>query len=282
MQEVNLSVDPSVTTVWADERRMKQMLVNLLSNAVKFTPVGGKIGLDIKGDWSNKILSLTVWDTGIGISSENLTMLFKPFVQLDSSLARSAQGTGLGLVLVSQMARLHGGSVNVESEPGRGSRFTISIPWVAGKQTGALKPEVAGGIRPQTASAPENAPTILIVEDTESVSMLIADYLTYHGYRVITAGDGFTGLDRARESHPDIILMDVMMPEMDGLETTRRIRLQPGLEQVPIIALTALAMPGDRERCIAAGLNDYVSKPVKNQELLQTIEKYVSAKAGDV
>jgi PAS domain S-box-containing protein len=279
---VKLEIDKSVKIVAADERRLKQMLVNLLSNAVKFTPKGGNIGLDIRGDHANNNLLFTVWDTGIGIKKENLRMLFQPFVQLDAGLARGSQGTGLGLVLVSQMARLHGGSVTVESEPDKGSRFIVTIPWASTAQFGSLSNPQASALAPivQPASVPQRSATILLVEDTESVTMLINDYLNLHGYHVIIAKDGFEGIARTEENKPDLILMDVMMPEMDGLETTRRIRSQLGLVDVPIIALTALAMTGDRERCLAAGMNDYLSKPIKLRELLDIIERHLNLKQG--
>ena len=116
---------------------------------------------------------------------------------------------------------------------------------------------------------------ILLVEDTVEVTMLIHDYLEGHGYAVMTAKDGYEALSRVKEKQPDLILMDVMMPELDGLETTRRLRSDLGLAHMPIIALTALAMAGDRERCLAAGMNDYLSKPVRLKELLGTIEKHL-------
>jgi PAS domain S-box-containing protein len=273
---VQLTLDPAVHLAWVDERRLKQMLVNLLSNAVKFTPQGGQIGLDIRGDLANQVLQFTVWDTGVGIRQEDLHLLFRPFVQLDAGLARGTQGTGLGLVLVSQMARLHGGGVSVASELDKGTRFTISIPWSQAGGTGALNLEAPTSASDEAHSASEEkAKTILIVEDTESVTMLIRDYLERHGYRVFTAKDGFEGLKMAGEKNPDLILMDVMMPEMDGLETTRRIRNELGLNQIIIIALTALAMTGNRERCLAAGMNDYLSKPVRLKELLTVIEQHL-------
>ncbi len=282
---VSFDFDAGVSQIMADERRLKQMLVNLLSNAVKFTPAGGEVGLEIRGDALNHILSFTVWDTGIGIRSEDLPHLFKPFVQLDGGLARSAEGTGLGLALVSEMASLHGGGVGVESEPGKGSRFTVSIPWVkppvespapAGRvgaagagATGAegAAPASAQGGRPAAAGA-----LVLMVDDTEASLMVVRDYLTTQGYRVITARDGLEGVAMAKLSHPDVVLMDVMMPGLDGLEATRRMRKDPSLKKTPVIALTALAMPGDRERCLEAGMNDYLSKPVKPDELVGVIE----------
>jgi len=275
--DLSLELDPAVSHFWADERRLKQMIVNLLSNAVKFTPQGGRIGLEVRGDSRSRILHFSVWDTGIGIRPEDVQHIFKPFVQLDASLARGAQGTGLGLVLVSQMARLHGGSVHVESQPGEGSRFTISIPWVTAVHTGPLPAQQVAsasvGGQPQAQAA---RPTVLLVEDTEAVTILLHDYLESRGYQVFVARDGFDGIAQAQQVRPQAILMDVMMPEMDGLETTRRLRALQGFESTPIIALTSLAMSGDRERCLAAGMNDYLAKPVKLQELLSMLEQYIA------
>ncbi|MBK6792803.1 MAG: PAS domain S-box protein [Anaerolineales bacterium] len=283
---ISLNVDETVKQVRADERRLKQILVNLLSNAVKFTPTGGQIGLDITADPKADTLRFIVWDTGIGIHQKDLHLLFQPFVQLDAGLARGSQGTGLGLVLVSQMARLHGGNVTVESEPQKGSRFIVSIPWLKAGGTAPLK--IIGALPRSDAPSMQvllpntgGNKTILVVDDTDSVTQLIHDYLKLHGYQVVTARDGFEGLARAGEVHPDLILMDVMMPEMDGLETTRLIRSQLGMKDVPIVAMTALAMAGDRERCLEAGMNEYLSKPVKLGDLLHTIETQLTlAKRG--
>jgi PAS domain S-box-containing protein len=277
-----LKVDTSIKLAWVDERRLKQMLVNLLSNAVKFTPEGGSIGLEVRSDALTNILHFTVWDTGIGINPQDLRLLFQPFVQLDAGLARGNQGTGLGLVLVSQMARLHGGSVSVESDPGKGSRFTINLPWVVAGGSDMLVRREHPAIKQNTPAirTKDDGHIILVVEDTEAVTMLISDYLKQHGYQVMVARDGYEGLARCAETRPDLILMDVMMPELDGLETTRRIRNNPELADVPIIALTALAMAGDRDRCIAAGMNDYLSKPVKLRELLDAIQHHLKLPSG--
>ncbi len=274
-QSLNFKMDPALTRAWVDERRLKQMLVNLLSNAVKFTPQGGSIGLELRGDRQLDTLQFIVWDTGIGIHADDLPRLFRPFVQLDASLTRDAQGTGLGLVLVSQMARLHGGSVRVESEPGRGSCFTISIPWVAPPHTGTLNfsaPEPEASVPHGNGEA---RATILLVDDTESITMLMHDYLEHAGYKVNIAHNGLDAIAQAARIRPQLILMDVMMPEMDGLETVRNLRSLPHFKHIPIIALTALAMPNDRDRCFAAGMDDYLSKPVKLQNLVATIEKHL-------
>jgi len=266
-------VDPQVKTIRGDERRLKQMLVNLLSNAVKFTPEGRQIGIELHGRPETSEAIFTVWDHGIGIAPQDMDRLFKPFVQLDSSLSREYAGTGLGLALVAQMVRLHGGSVSVESEFGKGSRFSITLPWTPEENVlqAQIVPEETG---PGTASEGKRSGRVLIVEDTHTVASLMKEYLEAKGYDVYMASNGLEGVTLAKKKLPDLILMDVMMPVMDGMEATRQIRAEQTLEQVPIIALTALAMPGDRERCFAAGMNDYLSKPVQFKELLRVMDRH--------
>ncbi|HEY3475380.1 MAG TPA: ATP-binding protein, partial [Anaerolineales bacterium] len=211
-QEISLEIDPGLGLMWADERRLKQMIVNLLGNAVKFTPENGKLGLEVHGDEEANQIAITVWDNGIGIKQNDLARLFQPFVQLDSGLAREATGTGLGLALVAQMARLHGGSVNAVSEPGKGSHFTILLPWEpALAMDSAARMKITGKFRAIQLDA-ENKPTILLVEDTKEVVMMLKDYLELTGYRVFTAQDGVDGIVQARHIKPDLILMDVQMP----------------------------------------------------------------------
>jgi len=273
-QQVTLEVE-DIGSIWADERRLKQILVNLLSNAVKFTPENGKLGLEVHADTEEKRVMITVWDNGIGINESDLTRLFRPFVQLDSGLAREAPGTGLGLALVAQMVRLHGGSVAVESQPGEGSRFTVILPWEPALATDAtLRLKSTGKFRAIKPDA-KDRPIILLVEDTREVTMMIVDYLEMAGYQILTAADGPTGIEQAKRAHPALILMDIQLPGMDGLDVTRRLRADPDFRTVPIIALTALAMRGDRERCLAAGATDYLAKPVSLRKLVQMIEEYL-------
>jgi CheY-like chemotaxis protein len=274
--KVSSTVDQQITLLQADERRLKQILVNLLSNAVKFTPAGGQVGLQVVGDAERRRVDFTVWDTGIGIAPEDVKRLFQPFVQLDSSLSRQYTGAGLGLALVRQLTDLHGGSVSVESQVGQGSRFTVSLPW---HETSGRAPADKGPVDqkvekpcPPVSLSSGHLVTILLVEDDETNLGVISDYMSAKGYRVIAARDGHEAIRRAREEKPDVILMDIQMSGLDGLEAIRRIRTEVGLVKTPIIALTALAMPGDRERCLEAGANDYLSKPVGLRNLLSAIE----------
>ena len=274
-QKVTLDVDAAIGSIWMDDRRLKQILVNLLSNAVKFTPAGGRLGLQVTGDRQEKRVMFTVWDNGIGIRESDLTRLFQPFVQLDSSLAREATGTGLGLALVAQMVRLHGGSVSVESQPDEGSRFTVTLPWEPALATDSeLRNRSTGKFRVVRPDA-EDRPIILLIEDTKEATIMLTDYLQMAGYRVLSARDALTGMDLAKRIHPHLILMDIQLPGMDGLEATRRLRSDPDFRTLPIIALTALAMPGDRERCLAAGATDYITKPVSLKKLAAMIEEYL-------
>jgi PAS domain S-box-containing protein len=274
-QIVEVEVEKAIEHVWADERRLKQMIVNLLSNAVKFTPEGGQLGLKVRIDRKDIKLLIIIWDRGIGIREEDLKRLFQPFVQLDSSLSRESAGTGLGLALVAEMARLHGGSVSVSSQLGQGSQFTIILPWDPAINTDTLDKLRISGKIPIIRHTAGDKQTILLVEDTDSVVMMVRDYLELSGYKVEIARDGLDGVSKAITLKPDLILMDVQMHGMDGLEATRRIRRDDSLKNTPIIALTALAMPSDRERCIEAGMNDYFSKPINLKELVKTMQRHL-------
>ena len=399
--KVSTTFDSSLGLILADEKRIKQIVVNLLGNAVKFTPDGGSIGINVRGDRPSGLIFITVWDTGIGIKKEDLGRLFAPFVQLDSSLARQFSGTGLGLSLVLRLVELHGGSINVESQKDAGSRFTVSLPWnevppggekeqiyqqtrsvpavrqaVSGEDdphasiedlsrflgqcrinritvcsdtnealqmaqeqqpdiilldihfsrqndvkilkdlkdneaTSAIpvivlsmvdeKPQgLAPGaadylLKPISASrlqaainliyplypprsallvVPEtNHPVVLLVEDNPINLTTIADFLQVKGFQVHMGTNGIEAIEKSLAVRPDIILMDNQMPVMDGLEATRRIRANPQTGHIPIVALTALAMSGDRELCFEAGVNDYLSKPLRLDQLQQVINR---------
>jgi PAS domain S-box-containing protein len=284
----SLTFDSQVDSVQADERRLKQILVNLLGNAVKFTQEGGTLGLDVVQDASQNAVRFTVWDTGIGISPEDLPRLFQQFVQLDSRLSRQYAGTGLGLVLVRRMVEMHGGKVTVESARGKGSRFTVSLPLSGEKGTVAAFTPARSRVLPphlmlkqderitgcEKLESDRPLPLILLAEDNEINVETMSDYLRAKGYRLSIARSGREAIERAKADKPDLILMDIQMPDVDGLEATRGIRsmLDSRVSRIPIIAVTALAMPGDRERCLNAGANDYFSKPVNFKTLLSAIE----------
>ncbi|MFN8414045.1 MAG: ATP-binding protein, partial [Anaerolineales bacterium] len=260
-------------SVFADSRRLKQMLVNLLSNAVKFTPEKGQVNLIVHADSEKQQIHFTITDTGIGIAQDDLKHLFTPFTQVDSRLNRQYEGTGLGLVLVLRLAEMHGGNVQVESQVGTGSSFTISLPWHTEVIPSTQPSTVQTSAQPAIVSEPNSRGILLLVEDSPTNVETIGDYLQFKGYSVVVASNGMEALIKAEEVNPQLILMDIQMPVMDGLEATRRLRADSRFATTPIIALTALAMAGDREQCLSAGANDYLSKPVSLKELVGKIDK---------
>jgi PAS domain S-box-containing protein len=267
-QEVFLSISPKVTALEADERKLKQILVNLLSNAIKFTPEGGRVGLEVGA--AGDLISFTVWDSGIGIAQDDIRKLFLPFVQLDSKLSREYAGTGLGLSLAQRLATLHGGRIEVQSTPGEGSRFTAFLPAGSTAVTTILNRAKTQSL-PRPAVRQGDGPRVLLVEDTEANRECIGDYLMAKGFRVQFAVNGAEAIHLATSGAPDLILMDIQMSGMDGFEAIRRLRQNPKLARTPIIALTALAMEGDSERCLAAGATHYLSKPIALKELVCTL-----------
>jgi len=401
---VSSDIDPKVRYLIGDQRRLKQILVNLLSNAVKFTPQGGSIGLIVKGDLNRQQVNFIVHDNGIGIPEEDIQLLFKPFTQLDHSLSRQFEGTGLGLALVYHLVEMHGGSIQVESKVGSGSIFTISLAWremlhsngpeptqtgpgspqgqlsnysnsiavlawflnelaidVSTVWEGASSMEAVTKLKPglflidadsiddplkmirelktqetmrpvpvlvvcsnggevqnkvsaagyKTLSMPftrqllrdairqvtpegtaslihravifrrkapaphQKNPLVLIADDNETSARIISDYLELNGFTSIFAADGVEAIEQAKTVRPDLILMDIQMPKMDGLAAIRNIRTMPEIQEIPIIAFTALAMVGDRQRCLDAGANEYLSKPMDLRTVVEMINSWV-------
>lgn len=285
--QVSYNNETSVREIFADPRRLKQILVNLLINAVKFTPEHGHVTLEVRTSAEQELIQISVIDTGIGIAPEDLQRLFTPFVQVDSSLTRQFEGTGLGLALAQKLTDLHGGSIAVESEVGKGSRFTINLYIKQGisKPEEAIRTDDSTLVRKHmdevffqpTQQAVAIRPKILLAEDNEANILTIGEYLENYDYEIIVAHDGAEAVEKAQESNPQIILMDIQMPVMNGLEAMQRLRADPRFISTPMIALTALAMVGDRERCLAAGASEYMSKPVSLKLLRQMIEGFLAA-----
>ncbi len=290
--------------LFTDNQRLRQILHNLLSNAVKFTDVGGvelRIGLHEREELE---LEFSVSDTGIGISAENLETIFGAFQQGDGTTSRRYGGTGLGLAICRELAAQLGGLITARSAPGKGSTFTLRLPLAypdadeaatpgpAG-QRAAIDGAAANGAAPQ---APEFAEVttrpvaaagthgglygkkVLIVDDDLRNAFAITSILELYGLTVIHASDGRKGIETLQATGDiDIVLMDVMMPELDGYATAAAIRDIPGLADLPVIAVTARAMQGDRDKSITAGASDYVTKPVDTEELLTCMERWLGA-----
>jgi CheY-like chemotaxis protein len=273
-------------SIYADERRLRQILINLLTNAVKFTPEGGEVGLEAEADKALGVFYFRVRDTGVGIPESDMDRLFKRFEQLDNPLTTDVSGSGLGLSLVQHLVALHDGEIVVESEVGVGSCFSVVLPWEPESSAAVTvvplpdSAELSSSLPAPIPKPPDGSgPLILLAEDNEMNIAMLCDYLKIRGYRVEVARDGLEAVEKAASMLPDLVLMDMQMPRLDGLEATRRIRRNDALQQLPIIGLTALVMPGDRERCLAAGANEYLSKPVSLRKLVHVINDQLAAVA---
>ncbi|MBS4077006.1 MULTISPECIES: response regulator [Pseudomonas] len=260
--------------VQGDPTRIRQILVNLVGNALKFTEQGR---VSIEAQWQSldhELLWFTcsVRDSGIGISSESLELMFNAFQQADSSISRRYGGTGLGLPIARTLAERMGGTLRAQSEEGRGSVFTLEIPLALSKQ--AL-PQLTA---PRTLNGDGHGEgrNVLLVEDNPVNQTVIEAMLRSLGFTVSVATDGAQAVRSAEENDFEVILMDCRLPIIDGYEATRQIRCLPGRTDVPIIALTANALQGDRETCLQAGMNDYLAKPFKRNDLQQILQRWVS------
>lgn len=268
--------------IYSDKARVRQILSNLLSNAVKFTDKG-EICVTVTA--SAGMVFFTVSDTGIGIDNDDLPYIFDEFRQVDGSSTRPFEGTGLGLAISQKFSRLLGGRLSVRSEPGKGSTFILELPTRSGEeaeppatQTLKVPGTMSGAPEAGRPSAPVTGGTILVVEDYADNLFIVTAILDEEGYPYITARTGEEAVKKVEESLPGLILMDIQLPLMSGLEAMKRIRAYPGTENLPVIALTARAMEGDREALIAKGFDDYISKPIDPYRFLETIQKWLGRK----
>lgn len=290
-QHVHINVDKNVSLIKADKVKLKQILYNLLSNAVKFTPEGGDITVEAKlsGDVkfhalgaipqvavpSSQLLTIAVIDTGIGIKKEDCDRIFSEFEQADSSFSRRFEGTGLGLALTKKLVELHGGEISVESQEGKGSKFTVVVPLfdlfafekpakppVALEEDLSLAPTIAKTRR-------GDAPLILVVEDDPATSEIMTLQLAQGGYRVAHAYNGEEAMKRIRELRPFAVILDVMLPEKDGWEVLQEVKLDPEFKDIPVIMSSVV---DNRDLGFALGASDYIVKPVEKVTLLNKLE----------
>lgn len=280
--DIHLYAPPNLPPINLDKRWMRQAFINLLNNAVKFTAEGGQVSFSITFEQSHPLphspyaLRIAIKDNGIGIAPENLDKLFQPFVQIDSNLNRKYEGTGLGLTLVKKIIDLHQGTIGVSSELGVGSCFTIDLP------CHELPPQVPAV--PQThllTSIPssgsghsEKSTIVLLIEDNRVNIVTMSRYLKVKGYQVLVAEDGQKALEMAELENPDLILISMNIPVLNGFDVIQQIRQKnSALAQIPIIALTSLTMPDEGEKCLQAGANKYLSKPIQFNLLTTTMEE---------
>jgi PAS domain S-box-containing protein len=261
-----LRFSPDIGTMHADLTKVRQILFNLLSNASKFTE-NGTITIDVSraagvGGW----ITFRVSDTGIGMSSEQLQKLFQPFTQADASTTRKFGGTGLGLVISRSFCQMMGGDVVVESRPGEGSAFTVTLPG------NLFNPALVDPAGPATSGHTAlSGTTVLVIDDEPAVRDLMSRSLSCEGIRIITAADGEEGLRKANEMHPDMIFLDVMMPKMDGWSVLTALKADPILMQIPVVMLTIVT---NKEMGYVLGASEYLTKPIDRDRLADVIDKY--------
>jgi len=243
--------DPTLNVV-ADPGKLKQMLLNLLSNAIKFTPAGGQVG--VEAHQVESWVEIAVTDTGIGIAAEDIALLFTEFQQIDSGSARRQEGTGLGLALTRHLARLHGGEVSVESEKGRGSKFTLRLH----------APDAAAATDP-------NRPLVLVVEDNPAAAEILGRHLVGGGFRMQVARTGAEALTMASELEPVAVTLDILLPEIDGWEVLTRLKEVEATRDIPVVVVSLVDNPALGR---ALGAIDYFVKPIDGKALLSRLERY--------
>jgi signal transduction histidine kinase/CheY-like chemotaxis protein len=271
--KLRLEVDPNITTLVADSLRLKQMLLNLLFNALKFTTTGS-VGLKVavKGEF----MYFTVWDTGSGISKEDQTELFQPYFQIANAATGRDEGTGLGLAVTRKLVEIHSGWLKVESKVNQGSRFTIVLPLTQEERVGGDerdKQDEWDGEDGQDLNTISSS-KILLVEDDLPNAKVIKTYLEKLGYQVSWVKNAAEMWQVITQLQPAVILMDVYLPDENGLKVVQQLRENEQYKTIPIVAQTAMAMKGDREICLAAGVNDYISKPIDLPLLATLVAKY--------
>lgn len=295
-----------------DPTRIRQILNNLLSNAIKFTDAGQ---VQVTASYSNKRMVLAVTDTGIGISEAGIAHIFSPFVQANAHTTRLYGGTGLGLALCRQLIERMQGEIRVDSEEHQGTTFTVSLPLPVHSPPGpdleqpargitqpertittgtnliteppADNPVLAGWPKPAQSSAkasegsgePPQGLSILLVEDNNVNQIVAGALLKRMGHRVDMADNGQLALDALNRQPYDLVLMDCQMPVLDGYETTRRIRSNPRWQDLPVIAVTANVVQGDRDTCFACGMNDYITKPYSRHQLSDVIARWAAPRS---
>jgi signal transduction histidine kinase/DNA-binding response OmpR family regulator len=265
---ISLTGEP--VRVDGDPTRLEQIVSNLLDNAVRYTPPGGRVEVTVVGEGPDVILK--VRDTGIGIPPDMLTRIFRPFVQAHQTLDRSEGGLGLGLALVQRLVELHGGSVSASSAgPNRGSEFVVRLP--RNPEATATPPST----RPE--SLPQRARHILLVEDNPDFRTGLRTLLELWGHRVEEAANGEDGLEIIRASHPEIVLVDLGLPDLDGYAVARSARCAPGGDAIVLIAITGYGRPEDRCRAEEAGFNAHLTKPIEVEELAQILSRAGDAQA---
>jgi CheY-like chemotaxis protein/anti-sigma regulatory factor (Ser/Thr protein kinase) len=262
---LNLEITPEVGLLDADRLRFRQVVLNLLSNAVKFTPGGGRV--DVRASMRGRDLVVLVADTGVGVPAEDRERIFDSFQQ-GTQISEQAEGTGLGLTLSKRILELHGGRIWVESEAGKGSTFGFTLP--AGSEESALEsvPQASPDSGAAPGPAPGPGPTVVVVEDDRRSFDLLRVYLEAAGARVVSARDGKEGLDTVRRLSPAGVVLDILLPGIDGWEVLAQLKADPATAAIPVVVVSML---DDRGRGFGLGAAEYLVKPVGKEQLLAAL-----------
>jgi len=279
--KLSLQVDEALVACELDARKGKQILFNLLSNAVKFTPDGGTVSLSVRivqaetihaelspqlAESKGEFLELQVADSGIGISKEDQQKLFQAFVQADSKLSRQYEGTGLGLVMVKRLAELHGGGVDMSSEPGKGSEFTVWLPYRA---SGDEARDASLAVRRSTTSMPSGGnPLVMIVEDEDAAANLMRIQLEDDGYRTCRAASAEEAMEMLEGTRPDLITLDIMLPGMDGWDFLAKLKASEAYSSIPVVIISIVA---NEQKGFSLGASQVLQKPVRKKELFTAL-----------
>ena len=275
-QLLKIEMADGLPDIYADPGKIKQLLLNLVGNAIKFTPEGGTI--TIGAELKDSCFALSITDTGIGIKPEDRERIFQEFQQGEGSTSREYEGTGLGLTLTRKLTEMHGGKLELESEEGKGSRFTAYIPFMLEKRSSPRKEEI-GPVEeswetkemPKTSEGQETQPLILVVEDDLKLSRLLSVYLTQAGYRVEAAMDGDEAIKKAVELQPFAITLEIMLPKKDGWEVMQELKAMPETRDIPVIIVS---MVENQDLGFSLGALDYLVKPVSREALLGSLDGY--------
>ena len=271
--DINVVVPPEPLYVHADPVRLAQGFGNLLNNSCKYTPRGGKIMVTARRQGDDAVVTLE--DTGIGIQPEKLGSIFDMFVQIDGSLERSQGGLGIGLTLVKRLVELHGGSIEATSAgEGRGSAFTVRLPIMI------ARPDAARHATAPSAHDPTHVRRILIVDDNKDAAASLAVLLQITGHKTFTAHDGHTALEAVAKDRPEVVLLDIGLPMLNGYEVCRRIREQPGGNDTIVIALTGWGQEDDRRRSHEAGFDGHLVKPVEYDALITLLDSMAAVRGA--
>lgn len=292
--EFQLEIDEALPPLWADAKRITQVLQNLLSNAVKFTPTGGKIRLDAVQMEEEIVFSVT--DSGIGISLEEQEQIFEPFYQVENIEIRRTSGTGLGLAIVKRIVTAHGGHVELESQPGVGSTFRVHLPTTRARRTQVLERPAQTGPEPQAQGLPpregdgaseptsvplpeRERPLILVVDDDVATNTFIRFLLEEEGYEILSTTDGTEALSLAATHRPDVITLDLLMPEVNGYQVLRKLKENPLTAEIPVCITSIIE---EKAQGYRLGAIDYITKPFDSEHLLEAIHRILApASHGD-